>query len=154
MIEGSSDEDAAYTVGSTTYGSRRNGIAWATAIPTISGTDDTDGVEDNTISYCLVPDSTNVRQFYYKLVDVDDDHAPDDDDDIGYIFYKNSAGTVTRLDATKGITDIKFSIIGNHDNIVQVVVTAEKPVRGTRRANPYMVSVTYTDTVYLRNAQD
>lgn len=139
VIEGSVDSNAGtYTVGSTTY-TRRNGIAWATEYPTISS-------DKKTISYRLAPDSSNVRQFYYGTYDGN-----------GYIFYKNSLGTVTRLDSTKGVSNIQFSkfvdaLGGLHDNIIQVAVTSEKDIYGTRKANPYHVSVVYTDTVLLRNA--
>lgn len=139
VIEGSIDQNAGtYTVGSTTY-TRRNGIAWSTAYPTISS-------DKRTITYRLAPDSGNTRQFYYGTYDGN-----------GYIFYENSSGTVTRLDSTKGVTDIQFSKFTDadgvtHDNIIQVVVTSEKDIYGTRKANPYHVQVIYTDTVLLRNA--
>jgi len=95
-----------------------------------------------------VPDSSNIRQFYYGTYN-----------GSGYIFYRNGAGTVTRLAPTKGITDIQFSNLPDpnnpshpHDNIIKVVATAEKDIAGTRAENPYHVKVQYTDTVLLRNA--
>lgn len=139
VIEGSVDQNAgSYTVGSTTY-TRRNGIAWATAYPTISS-------DGKTITYRLAPDSSNVRQFYYGTYNGN-----------GYIFHKNGSGTVTRIDSTKGVTGIQFSKFVDaqsvtHDNIIQVVATSDRDIYGTRKANPYHVNVVYTDTVLLRNA--
>jgi hypothetical protein len=139
VIEGSIDQNAGtYTVGSTTY-TRRNGIAWSTQYPTISS-------DKKTISYRLEPDSSNARQFYYGTYNGD-----------GYIFYRNGSGAVTRLDSTKGVTGIQFSQYVDaggtmHNNIIQVAVTSEKDIYGTRKANPYHVQVVYTDTVLLRNA--
>ena len=141
VIEGKIDSSVgSYTAGPTTY-TRRNGIAWAIAYPTISS-------DAKTISYRLVPDSSNIRQFYYGTYGGD-----------GYIFYKNNSGTVTRIDSTKGVTNIQFSKLPDpsnpsgppYDNIIQVVVTAERDILGTR-SSPYHVKVQYTDTVFLRNA--
>lgn len=134
IIEGSVDSTAgSYTVDGTIY-TRRNGIAWATATPLISGTGDSD------ISYRLVPDDSNSRHFYKEIYNGD-----------GYIYYVDGIGPVKIITSTKGVTDLRFSTVEGHDNIIQVEVTAEKDVYGTRRADPYTISVTYTDTVYLRN---
>lgn len=139
VIEGSTDSNAGtYTVNGVTY-TRRNGIAWATAYPTISS-------DKKTITYKLDTDSSAARQFYYGTYN-----------GKGYIFYKNNNGTVTRIESTKGISNIRFSKFVDkdsvtHDNIIQIVATADADIYGTRKVNPYHVSVVYTDTVHLRNA--
>ena len=147
VIEGSIDTNAGtYTIGATTY-TRRNGIAWATAKPTIAFDASVPPIPYK-IKYKLAPDSGNIREFYYGTYSGN-----------GYVFYKNAAaGSIgTKIDSTKGITGIRFSRLVNRygveqDNIIQVVVTAEKSLYGTRKANPYIVKVVYTDTIYLRNA--
>lgn len=137
------DVAGTYTAGSTTY-RRRNGIAWATAYPTISG-------DGKTITYRLAPDSSNIRQFYYGTYN-----------GKGVIYYKHSNGTNYRLEPTLDSPTDQTSIIfdklpnpspppDDYDNIIQVTVTAEKEVLGTRKG-PHKVKVVYTDTVYLRNA--
>lgn len=122
-----------YSVGSTSY-KRRNGIAWATAYPTISS-------DKKTITYRLWPDSSNVRQFYYGTYNGQ-----------GVVYYKHTDGTNYRLDGTLGLTELKFENFGEANNVIRITVTAQKSVYGTRLNQPYNVSVTYTDTVYLRNA--
>ena len=129
-----------YTVGSTTY-KYRSGIAWATAYPTIS-------LDKKTITYCLVKESSNTRQFYYGTY-------IEDNIEKGAIFYKHTNNTVYKLKPAlywpDDTTSIKFEKFEGADNIIKVTVTASKEVKGTRK-EPYTVSVTYTDTVYLRNA--
>lgn len=137
VIDGSVDSTAGTYTADVQY-SRRNGIAWATDDPTIS-------VDAKTISYRLVPDSSNVRQFYYDTIG-----------GVGYMFYKDNAGNVTRINSTKGITNIQFSrfVDGEsvtHNNIIQVVVTAERDIPGTG-GSLFHARVEYSDTVLLRNA--
>ena len=128
-----------FTVGATTY-KRRNGLAWATAYPTIAA-------DGKTISYRLVPDSSNLRQFYLGTDPVTGE---------GVIYYKHSNGTSYKIPSTRGITDIKFEKFRDdssvvHDNIIKITATAEKDIQGTR-AGPFNIKIVYTDTIYLRNA--
>lgn len=139
VVNGPDPVAGTFTVGSTTY-KRRNGIAWATAYPAIS-------VDGRTISYRLVPDASNVRQFYLGADPVTGE---------GVIYYKHSDGTSYKIPSTLGITDIKFEKFQDpggttHDNVIRITVTTEKEVQGVR-SEPLNISVVYTDTVYLRNA--
>lgn len=143
------DVAGTYYVGSTPC-KRRNGIAWANKDP---GDDSYPQILDQTgkpaskINYHLEPDPNNTkREFYYGTYNGQ-----------GVIYYKHTDGTSYMLDGTRGITDLRFEKFvdaeGNtHDNIIEVTVTAEKAVYGTRAQAPYTVDVVYTDTVYLRNA--
>jgi hypothetical protein len=130
----------AFTVGSTAY-KRRNGIAWATAYPTISA-------DNKSIDYRLVPDSSNTRRFYL---------VTDSVTGIGTLYYKHSSGASYAIPSTRGLSDIKFEKFTDaggtaHDNIIKVTATAEKNVAGTRPGAGLDIKVVYTDTVYLRNA--
>lgn len=144
----SGDVAGSYYVGATPY-KRRNGIAWANKDP---GDNSYPQIQDQTgkpasrISYHLEPDPNNTkREFYYGTYSGQ-----------GVIYYKHTDGASYVLDGTRGITDLSFEKFvdaeGNtHDNIIKVIVTAEREIYGTR-AQPYTVEVVYTDTVYLRNA--
>jgi len=138
------DVAGSYTIGSTTY-KRRNGIAWASKdkgdnkYPEIL---DQTGHPASRIKYHLDPDPNNTkREFYYGTYNGQ-----------GIVYYKHTNGASYRLDSTLGITDLKFENFDDADNVIKVTVTAQKQVYGTRKQQPFTVTVVYSDTVYLRNA--
>jgi hypothetical protein len=139
IVDGPDPVAGTFTAGSASY-KRRNGIAWATAYPTISS-------DGKTISYRLVPDSSDSRGFYL---------ATDAATGLGMLYYRHSSGTSYAIPSTRGLTDIEFEKFTDgsgivHDNIIKVTATARKNVQGTRAAG-LDIRVVYTDTVYLRNA--
>lgn len=128
-----------FTVGDTTY-KRRNGIAWATAYPSITA-------GGGSISYRLVPDSSNARMFFVLANSL----VPE-----GALYYKHTDGKTYEIPSTRGISEVKFEKFvdsggAEHDNIIKVTATVDRDISGTR-AGQYNIKVVYTDTVYLRNA--
>lgn len=133
IIEGRTDTTAGtYMIGTNIY-KRRNGIAQATAIPTIATA--------QRINFRLEPDSSNLRSFYMGV---------DETSGLNVIYYQNNAGTISAIKSTLGMTDILFEKYMGLDNMIQVTATVERDVLGTRSV-PYHVKVVYSGIAYLRS---
>jgi hypothetical protein len=136
IIEGTIDPTAGTcTVGSTTY-SMRNGIAWAKLVDDIAY-----GTSVTSINFGLDPDSSKVRSFYLGV---------DATTGLGVVYYKDSNSVVHMIKPTLGITDLRFEKTGGEADMLKVTTSVTKNVLGTRKT-AYPVTVTYSDSVYLRN---
>lgn len=134
IVTGRIDSTAGtYSIGPVNY-FRRNGIISASAIPSISSS-------QQEIDFALEPDSSNVRSFYL---------GTDTTTGENLVYYKDSTGSVHALDATRGITDLKFEKFLGNDNLIKITATVQRTITGTRTGN-YDITVSYNEVVCLRN---
>jgi len=127
------------SIGSSTY-KRRNGIAWAVDIPDIT----LNLTANDRINFRLDPDAGNVRSFYMGIEGESGERA---------VYYKDNSNIVYRLNATVGITGLRFEIVtdaGIGKSYIRITTTVERDIMGTR-STPYHIKVNYSDIVYLRN---
>lgn len=135
IIDGRIDPTAdTYTVIPRTYG-RRNGIAWATAMPDIPSA--------SRINFRLDKpgETSNLRSFYI---------ATDPATQLKAVYYLNSNGAAQMIRPTLGITNLQFEKYLGYNNAIKVTATVDKNVIGTRR-QPYRVKVEYNEIAYLRS---
>ena len=113
-------------VSGVAYG-RRNGIAWATASPTITST-----ANEVRITYDL--EGLGAQSFFINLTETPKK------------IYHNSATNPVR--GTEGITEISFQQV--QPNLILVTAKAERDITGTR-ASTYHVKAEGSQTIFLRN---
>ncbi len=140
ITEGNVDATAGTdTIGTATY-QRRNGISTAIYDPVISSNI---SVNDR-IDFGLEPDGGNIRAFYLGVDPATGERV---------VFYQNNAGTVRALNATRGITNLRFDRtldVTTNKIFVRVTATVTRDIIGTRSV-PYNISIVYTSVVYIRN---
>jgi len=124
-----------YNIGTVNY-SRRNGLLGATAVPTIS-------TSQQEIDFALEPDASNVRSFYLGTDAVTGENL---------VYYQDSTGTDHPIETTRGITDLRFEKVLSNDNLIRVTASVQRTITGTRSGN-YNIAVTYNEVVCLRNVQ-
>ncbi len=140
IAEGNVDASAGTdTIGTATY-QRRNGISTAIYDPVISSNI---SVNDR-IDFGLEPDGSNMRAFYMGI---------DPGTGERVVFYRDNAGNVNALNATRGISDLRFDKtvdVTTNKIFIRVTATVTRDVIGTRGL-PYHISIVYTSVVYIRN---
>ena len=136
-----------YDIGTATF-KRRNGIAQATRVEAIPTTPP-EGAQY--INFGLEPDSSNARSYYLGVDPVS-----------GYnvVYYRDSANTISKIDSTIGVTDLRFQNYTEyytnppfptvHYDMVVVTVTVDRNITGTGVV-PHNVHVVYSQLVYLKN---
>ncbi len=127
IVYGLSDPNAGTDSISGVRYSRRNGIAWATDLPTLVS--DSDVVQ---INYDL-KDLNNQSFFMLKT------------EDPMTLYHNNAQSPVN---GTTGLTDLSFQLTS--PNMVTVTATAERDVNVVGQS-PYHVKAELEQTVFLRN---
>lgn len=128
IVYGLSDPNAGFDKISGVRYSRRNGIAWATDMPT------------------LVSDS-NVEQINYKLKNLDNQSFFMLKTEDPMKLYHNN--TQSPMSGTTGLTGLFFQA-DSLKNMVTVTATVEKDVCAVGQS-PYHVKAELTQTVFLKN---
>lgn len=123
IVDGFRDAGAGTDTISGQSCSRRNGIAWATALPTVTS------------------DSTKIT---YNLEDLNNQTFYTLKDESPMKLYHNSAA----VPGTTGITDLTFEVISLNE--IKVTVKVDKYIN-VGAQDPHHISVESSEIVYIRN---